>query len=281
MGLLRFITYLSPALPEELFARLARQVGERLGAATSLAVELRSSGPHEDAIDPFTAGEADVGFLCAPPFLWLRDRTPPALELAGAGWVFDEPRAAGAPVYFSDVIVAAASPARRFADLRGGIWAYNDVCSLSGFHCLLRRLDRHGGASFFRELRPSGAHHTSLDWVARGIATAAAIDSNGLRLQLVREPALRERIRILETWGPHPIQPIALRASLPAELRAELTCTLLAIGSDPAALAELAPFGVRALVPVDESLYPAERAALHARAGYPAHPRDSAAGVDA
>ena len=178
--------------------------------------------------------------------------------------MFDDPRAAGSPVYFSDVIVAAASPARGFADLRGGIWAYNDVCSLSGFHCLLRRLDRHGGARFFRELRPSGAHHTSIDWVARGLATAAAIDSNGLRLQLAREPALRERIRILETWGPHPIQPIALRASLRTEVRAELTRTLLAIGRDPVALAELAPFGVRALVPVEESLYAAERAALHA-----------------
>jgi ABC-type phosphate/phosphonate transport system substrate-binding protein len=168
-------------------------------------------------------------------------------------------------VYFSDVVVATSHPARAFADLRGGVWAYNDVCSLSGFHCLLRRLspDEHG-RPFFREMRASGAHHTSLDWVARGIADAAAIDSNGLRLAFAHDPSLRERVRVLEAWGPHPIQPIAVRAGLPADVRLALTAALLDISRDRAACAELAAFGVRGFVPVDESFYTAERAALRA-----------------
>ena len=192
----------------------------------------------------------------------LRARRPPAVELVAAGWVFDDPRAGGSPVYFSDVVVAAASPARSFADLRGGVWAYNDVCSLSGFHCLLRRIDR--DRPFFREMRASGAHHVSIDWVARGIADAAAIDSNGLRLALARDPSLRERIRVLESWGPHPIQPIAARADLPVDLRRALATTLVELARDDAARAALAVYGVRGFVPVDESLYAAERAALQA-----------------
>lgn len=219
MSSLRFITYLAPALPEALFALVARLVGERLGVATSVVADLRTSGPERGGDDPFTRGEADVGFLCAPPFLWLRDRRPPAVELVGAAWVFDDPRAGGAPVYFSDVIVAASCPARVFADLHGGVWAYNDVCSLSGFHCLMRRIDRFGGGRFFRAMRASGAHHTSIDWVARGIADAAAIDSNGLRLAFASDPTLCERVRVLESWGPHPIQPIVTRADLPLAVR--------------------------------------------------------------
>ena len=255
---MRFITYLTPSLPIELFDAVARLVGERLGIETSVVADLRTSGPERDGADPFAAGEIDVGFLCAPPFLWLRERQPPSVELVGAGWVFDDPRAAGAPVYFSDVIVAANSPARSFADLRGGTWAYNDICSLSGFHCLLRRLDPFGGGRrFFAATRASGAHHVSIEWVARGEVDAAAIDSNGLRRAFARDPGLRERVRILESWGPHPIQPIVARATLPLEIRRALTAALL--GLPRGALAE---FGVQGFVPVDESLYAAERAAL-------------------
>src|SRR5213075_1726906 len=114
--------------------------------------------------DPFSSGEADVGFLCAPPFLWLQTRQPAAVALVPAGWAFDDPRAAGAPVYFSDVIVAAGSDARRFEDLRGRVWAYNDLCLLSGFHCLLRKLRPLGtGERFFAETRASGSHLASID----------------------------------------------------------------------------------------------------------------------
>jgi phosphonate ABC transporter substrate-binding protein len=251
---LRFITYLAPSLPEPLFERVVRLVGERLGVATELGADHRTSGPMPGGDDPFSNGKADVGFLCAPPFLWLRERG--TVELVGAGWVFDDPRAVGMPVYFSDVIVSAASPARSFADLRDGVWAYNDVCSLSGFHCLLRRLDPFGGGRrFFSAMVASGAHHTSMDWVARGVAHAAAIDSNGLRIALAHDPSLRERIRVLETWGPHPIQPIVARADLPADLRRAIAGALLDIGPLP-------EWGVRGFVPVDESLYAAERAAL-------------------
>jgi ABC-type phosphate/phosphonate transport system substrate-binding protein len=178
---LRFVTYLAPSLPIELF---------------ELVAEL-------DSDDPFAAGEFDVGFVCAPPFLWLRARRPPSVELVGAGWVFDDPRANGAPVYFSDVIVAASSAARTFADLRGGVWAYNDV-------------------------------------------------------------PLRERVRVLESWGPHPIQPIVARSALPLAVRRALAETLLDLPREPRAPAALAAFGVRGFVPVDESLYAAERAALAA-----------------
>src|SRR5262245_53367036 len=94
---LRFITYLAPSLPESLFPLVARLVGERLGIATSVVVDLRRSGPARGGDDPFSTQEVDVGFLCAPPFLWLRDRQPPAVELIGAGFAFDDPRNGGAP----------------------------------------------------------------------------------------------------------------------------------------------------------------------------------------
>jgi phosphonate transport system substrate-binding protein len=247
--LIRFVTYLAPSLPEELFARIATHVGRRLGCAVALECDTRASGPVDD--DPFARGDADVAFLCAPPFLALSDRKPPSVALLGAGLSFDDPRCQGAPVYFSDVIVRADSRAARFADLTGGVWAYNDLCSLSGFLCLQRKLR----GRFFSSLRASGSHLASIAAVAQGGADAAAIDSNALRLAIARDPQIAARIRVLESWGPHPIQPIVARASLPAELRQSITEALLALGP-------LDGLGLSGCVPVDESHYAAERAAL-------------------
>jgi len=256
--LIRFITYLAPSLPLELFATVAARVGARLDVPVALRSEERTSGPLGAEDDPFAAGEADVGFVCAPPFLWLRDRQPPSVELLGAGLRFDDPRASGAPVYFSDVIVPAQSRVARFAELEGGVWAYNDLCSLSGFHCLVRKLA--GRKRFFAALRASGSHLASIDLVARGLADGAAIDSNVLRLALARDPRLAARVRAIESWGPYPIQPIVARAGLPPELRAAITDALLGLGGD----AELARLGLAGFVPVAESFYASERAALRA-----------------
>ena len=73
---LRLITYLAPSIPEELFRRGA----ERLDA--SLELVTRISGPLEGDDDPFADGRADVGFVCAPTYRWMR-----------AGWGFLGPLA--------------------------------------------------------------------------------------------------------------------------------------------------------------------------------------------
>jgi phosphonate transport system substrate-binding protein len=146
---------------------------------------------------------------------------------------------------------------------RSGVWAYNDLCSLSGFHCLLRKLDAFGGdRPFFSEMRASGSHLASIDWVARGLVGGAAIDSNGLRLHMRRDPTLAQRIRVVESWGPHPIQPIVARATLPNDIRHAIADALLRIGREPRVAAARAEMGVRGFVPTSESLYAAERAAL-------------------
>ena len=102
----------------------------------SLSSEERLSGPEPGAVeraeDPFSRARADVGFLCAPTYVGLRERRLPAAELLGVAPVFTDLRARGGPVYFCDVIVGRNSSVGSFRDLEGGVWAYNDPCSLSG-----------------------------------------------------------------------------------------------------------------------------------------------------
>jgi hypothetical protein len=174
---LRFVSYLAPSLPPELFEAIAAHVARATGLEAEVTFETATSGPAPGSPDPFSTGAADLGFLCAPTYRSLASLRPAPVELLGAAPVFADPRAGGRPVYFSDVVVPRASRAREFRDLAGRVWAYNDVCSLSGYHSMLRKVaELCLGAAFFGELRHVGTHLAALEQVAAGIADAAAVD---------------------------------------------------------------------------------------------------------
>jgi ABC-type phosphate/phosphonate transport system substrate-binding protein len=261
-GEIRFITYLSPSIPRELFEAIVEHVRRTLGCErTSLRVEARVSGPERGSADPFSGDEADVGFMCLPSFLWLRELRPPPVELLGVAPVFEDARASGRPLYFCDVVVRREAPVRSFAELRGGSWAYNDVCSLSGYYSLLERLAEVGeDEGFFGRMVRTGSHLKSIEEILRGEADAAAIDSNVLRLRLREDPDLRERLRVIEEWGPFPIQPVVVRSALQPELKAGLRYSLLAAGADPLTRRAFSGFGLEGFVPVsDEDYSPGSR----------------------
>src|SRR5262249_25215771 len=83
-GALRLITYLSPGLPLELFEDVGAYLEEELDLVVTLAAETATSAPPRDEPDPFSMGSADLGFLCAPGYCWLAERTPPAVRLVKA-----------------------------------------------------------------------------------------------------------------------------------------------------------------------------------------------------
>ena len=264
---LRLLTYLSPGLPLALFGAVAdhlRRSPELGGRGIALASEERVSGPDQSSVDrsedPFSRGEADVGFLCAPTYLRLREREHPPAELLGVAPVFVDERTSGKPVYFCDVIVHRSSLARSFWDLKGGTWAYNDPCSLSGHGGLAARLGSTEtiGTFFGRTIR-SGSHPASVRLVADGTADVASIDSNVLKILLEQTPALREEVRVLESWGPYPIQPVVVRTDLDPALKVALRQSLLKAQDDPLTRRELEAFGLKRFVAVDEEDYDAVR----------------------
>jgi phosphonate transport system substrate-binding protein len=261
-GEIRFITYLSPSIPLELFRVIVEHVRRTLGCErTSLRAEARVSGPERGSADPFSGDEADVGFMCLPSFVWLRELKSPPAELLGVAPVFEDARASGKPVYFCDVVVRRDAPVRSFAGLRGGSWAYNDACSLSGYYSVLNRLAEAGkDERFFGHMIRSGSHLKSIEAIVRGEADAAAIDSNVLSLRLREDPDLRQRLRVIEAWGPFPIQPVVVRSALRPELKEGLRASLLAVSADPRTRRAVSAYGLEGFVPVTgEDYAPASR----------------------
>lgn len=260
---LRFLTYLSPGLPVEIFEAVATRVGSHLGFPTSLAVESRYSGPASTDSDPFSVGEADVGFMCAPPYIWLRDREEPSVELLGVAPVFEDERTGGEPIYFSDVIVGRESPFHAFEDLLNCTWAYNDPCSLSGYYCMIDRFTQME-ASGERAMNPlhSGSHLRSIELVADKQADAAAIDSNVLSPRLSRDPELHSRLRIIDSLGPYPIQPLVIRSALGDRLKTAIRECILSWSTTAQGRKELSALRLSGFVPVNEDHYAPERTSL-------------------
>jgi len=254
---LRLLSYLAPSLPEGLFELVGGELARRTGDSVVVAYETRFSGPTPED-DPFLEGRADLAFVCAPSYPLLRGAGSP-VELLPAAPVFSEPRAAGRPVYFSDVIVAQGHPASRFEELAGSVWAYNDSRSRSGWQNMVARLGEIGHAggpeTFFRSLIHSGSHLASLERVAEGAADAAAIDSNTLWPARRRDPKLAARLRTIESWGPMPIQPVLAHAALGETRRRAIARALLELESDEAVRFALAEFGVARFAAVEEDSY--------------------------
>ena len=254
---IRFVTYLSPSFPLALFETLADHVQRVLGhERVSLRVEPRASGPQKGGECSSFVEQADVAFMCAPSFVWLRDLRPPPAELLGVLPLFDDERNQGKPVYFCDVVVRNDAPIRAFSELQGGSWAYNDVCSLSGYYCLLEKLAESGkDETFFDNIFCSGSHLNSIEEVLSGKANAAAIDSNVMRMRFREAPALRKGLRVIESWGPYPIQPIVVSSALQPELKQRLRAAFLATEQDQHTRQTLNQFGLSRFVATDQRDY--------------------------
>jgi phosphonate transport system substrate-binding protein len=254
---IRFVTYLSPSIPQALFEALVDHVQRALGhERVSLRVESRASGPQKGGECSSFAEEADVAFMCAPSFIWLRDLQPPPVELLGALPVFDDERTQGKPLYFCDVVVRNDAPVHAFSELEGGSWAYNDACSLSGYYSLLNKLAESGAdESFFGNILCSGSHLNSIEAVLGGEADAAAIDSNVLRIRFREAPALRNKLRVIESWGPYPLQPVVVSSALLPDLKQRLRAAFLSTEQDQQTRRTLKQFGLSRFVAADPEDY--------------------------
>ena len=166
-------------------------------------------------------GRIDIAFVCSPPLIWLQG----AVEAIAAP-VLSDRRFAGRPLYSSEVVVGTDSPFRSFADLAGSRWAVNEPSSWSGYWVALQRA---GSWSYFGEIIEAGFHQRSLRLVASGAVDAAAIDSQVLAMELRDDPGLARALRVVETLGPSPSQPVVVRSGLEPGVKAAIQSTLLSL----------------------------------------------------
>jgi ABC-type phosphate/phosphonate transport system substrate-binding protein len=224
---LRVASHLAPGV-EPLYAFLADYLAERLGRRAEFVVA--------ESYERCALDIDDVCFVCSVPYLLFADAGRIDMEVVAAPVLLGD-RYGGKPIYFSDVIVAADSRHRSFADLRGSSWAFNEPFSHSGYVTVLNHLATLGeGLSYFEMMVEAGFHQEAIRMVADGAVDAAAIDSQVLDIELRDQPRLSRAVRRIETIGPSTIQPVVVsRTRLSNAERRTIIDALLSLANDPAA----------------------------------------------
>jgi ABC-type phosphate/phosphonate transport system substrate-binding protein len=253
-----FATYLAPCI-QPVYEFVATRVGEELHRPTRLIVG--------DSFDQVREGEVDFAFLCGLPYVRLKRENAAAVEAIAAPIVQGD-RYDDRPVYFSDVIVPAKSPAATFGDLRGRSWAYNEPDSHSGYLITLWTLvEMDETPAFFDRWEMTRFHQESVRLVAAAQVEGSAVDSQVLDVEMRDHPELAERIRVIGTLGPSTIQPLVATAAVTAELRQEVTDIVVSLGTIENDRGSLSAGAVERFVAIDDSAYGDIRSKLEAVEG--------------
>lgn len=78
----------------------------------------------------------------------------------------------------------------------------------------------------------AGWHQVSIELVVSGRVDASAVDWHVLAVELRDRPDLANRLRVVDSFGPSPIQPVVARRSLDAGFRQRLRDILVGLAGD-------------------------------------------------
>jgi phosphonate transport system substrate-binding protein len=211
---------------------IGRLLASYLAAKLGLPATFVGDIPWQERERRFDRGAIQIIWICGLPYIQ-KMADPHAHVALLAAPVMAGARYEGRPVYFSDIVVRSSSPYRRFEDLRGAAWAYNEPNSHSGYTSIRAYLARRNeGGDFFGRVIESGSHENSLNMIINDRIDGSAIDSTVLELEQMKRPALAGELRILDTIGPSPIPPWLVDSRLPQELQSELRQVLTTMHHD-------------------------------------------------
>ncbi len=220
---------------------------------TGRPVELVQRRTYAETNDLIRRGDVELAFVCTSAYVAGHDSF--GMELLVA------PVVQGEIVYYSELIVAADSPAKSIADLRGGVFAFTDPMSFTGrvYPAYLVQQLGETPELFFARTFYTYSHDDAIRAVAQGLADGAAVDSLVLQLALDRNPGLRERIKIIDRSPPFGIPPVVVGPGVRPQQRALLAEMLEHTHEDPEGAAALAALGIERFVPIEDQAYQAVR----------------------
>ena len=181
--------------------QLLTRLEQYLTASVEELVALIQRRTYQEISSLLLAGQLDAAWICGFPYVQYADR----LTLLAM------PVFRGEPLYQSYVIVNKENPARAFDDLRGGIHAFSDPDSNSGFlvtrHLLATMKETPDG--FFSRTFFTYGHRNVIRAVASGLAQSGSVDGYVWDVMNEIEPDRVGRTRILRRSEKLGFPPIA------------------------------------------------------------------------
>lgn len=234
---------------------VGRSLAPYLAQKLARPVRFVADIPWQERERRFDGGTIQILWICGLPYIQ-KAADPAARTVLIAAPVMAGARYADKPVYFSDIVVHSRSPYRRFADLRGATWSYNEPNSHSGCTTIRYYLAKRGeGSDFFGRVVQSGSHENSLRMILDGRIDGSAIDSTVLELEIARRPTLAAELRVLDSIGPSPIPPWLADSRLPRTLQDGLRQVFCTMHHDVQGRQILRSARLARFVPVSDSDY--------------------------
>ncbi|BDI19330.1 hypothetical protein ANSO36C_51320 [Nostoc cf. commune SO-36] len=219
---LQITSYLAPNWFE-----FYQAIAAYLGRVLKVEFQLQQ-GEHDPLEDSLLfQDQIDLAFICGLPLIRYSQIVSNQLQTLVAP-VMQSSRYSNCPVYYADVIVNANSNIKKFTDLAGKTFCYNDLGSNSGYNLLSHKLvQQKYPENFFGKTLQSGSHQRSIRWVVEGLADCAAIDSVVLEQELKDFPELSQHLRVVEVLGPSPMPPLVVAQRLGISLTQQMQLALL------------------------------------------------------
>lgn len=211
-------------------------------------VEILQRRTYQEVTGLLLAGGVDAAWICGYPLL----------QHQGQLSLLAVPRWRQAPLYRSYLIAGRDDPAEGLADLAGGVHAFSDPDSNSGWLVTASDLVRMGtdpNRHFGRTIFTYG-HRNVVRAVASGLVRSGSVDGYVWEVLARREPQLTARTRILKRSEEFGFPPFAgRRADRNTPLAGALRAALLALSTDAEGAKALRRLELDGLIAGDPSLY--------------------------
>ena len=141
----------------------------------------------------------------------------------------------GKTTYQSFVIAHKDHSAATIADLRGSVFAFTDPLSLTGRIYPTSTINSMGFKTkdFFKKTFFTASHDKSIDAVARGVATAAAVDSIIFNSLMQIPGSVAHQVKVIQTSPLFGMPPVVVSPDLEKDTKLVLLKILLNMAEDP------------------------------------------------
>lgn len=199
------------------------------------------------------SGAVDLAFVCTSAYILGHADFGMSLLVA--------PKVNGSTVYHSVLIVPHDSPARKFEDLRGKVFAFTDPMSNTGrvYPSYLVEQLGESVSTFFARTFFTYNHDDAIRAVADKLADGTAVDSLVYDHALERDPSLADKTRIIHRSPPFGIPPVVVSPNLRPQTRLLLQETFLNMHTRPEGREALRSLKISSFVLVNDSAYDSAR----------------------
>jgi phosphonate transport system substrate-binding protein len=238
-----------PSIEAQGVLESGEQLAGMLEQRTGYTVDTLQATSYVGIVEAMSSGDVQVAWL--PPMAYVfahqRNGAQPILKVVRHG----------SPTYRGQIVVAADSPIKTLADLKGRKVAFPDQTSASGHLYPKALLLEHGvDPEVDCEVIFAGSHDAALTCLLKGSADAACTFEDARKGIRTAFPDVMETTRVLQTTVDIPADCVAVSSDLAPDVVANVNTALAAIAADETGkqvLMEL--YEIEGLVPATDADY--------------------------